>query len=62
MRAASMPAQPIPGSQASPQPIAHILSFEFHDELPLYRQEKMAKREGLDLDRSKLARWTIGRS
>lgn len=59
MRTASMPVQPIPGSQASPQLMAHVMSSKFHDGLPLYRQEKMAQREGLDLDRSKLARWTI---
>ena len=59
MRTASMPTQPLPGSQASPQMMAHVMVSKFHDGLPLYRQEKMAKREGLDLDRSKLARWTI---
>jgi hypothetical protein len=32
------------------------------DGLPLYRQEKMAAREGLDLSRTKLARWFIGGS
>lgn len=59
MRTGTMPAQPIPGSQASPQMIAHVMVSKFHDGLPLYRQEKMAQREELDLDRSKLARWTI---
>ncbi len=59
MRTATMPVQPIPGSQASPQIIGHVMSSKLHDGLPLYRQEKMAKREGLDLDRSKLARWII---
>lgn len=59
MRTANMPVQPLPGSQASPQMMAHVMVSKFHDGLPLYRQEKMAKREGLDLDRSKLARWTI---
>jgi transposase len=59
MRTATMPVQPIPGSQASPQIISHVMTSKFHDGLPLYRQEKMAQREGLDLDRSKLARWTI---
>ena len=58
-KTASMPVQPLPGSQASPQMISHVMSSKFDDGLPLYRQEKMARREGLDLDRSKLARWTI---
>jgi hypothetical protein len=35
------------------------MSAKYHDGLPLYRQEKMAKREGLDLPRAKLARWVI---
>ncbi len=56
---APKPKAPLPGSQASPQLIAHIMSAKYHDGLPLYRQEKMAKREGLDLPRSKLARWVI---
>jgi len=59
MRTASMPVQPIPGSQASSPMLAHVMTSKFHEGLPLYHQEKMAKREGLDLDRSKLARWTI---
>jgi transposase len=59
MRTASMPVQPIPGSQASPQIMSHVMVSKLHDGLPLYRQEKMAQREGLDLDRSKLARWMI---
>jgi len=56
---APKPKAPIPGSQASPQLIAHIMSAKYHDGLPLYRQEKMAKREGLDLPRAKQARWVI---
>jgi len=56
---APKPKAPIPGSQASPQLIAHIMSAKYHDGLPLYRQEKMATREGLDLPRAKLARWVI---
>ena len=56
---APKPKAPLPGSQASPQLIAHVMSAKYHDGLPLYRQEKMAKREGLDLPRAKLARWVI---
>jgi transposase len=56
---APKPKAPIPGSQASPQLIAHVMSAKYHDGLPLYRQEKMAMREGLNLPRSKLARWVI---
>ena len=59
VRTASMPNQPLPGSQASPQVIAQTLVAKFHDGLPLYRQEKIAAREGLELPRAKLARWQI---
>lgn len=60
IRIAAMPAQPLPASAASAPLVAHSMVSKFHDGLPLYRQEKMAGREGLDLSRAKLARWHIG--
>ena len=57
---ASMPAQPLPGSQASPQLLAQVMVAKYHDGLPLYRQEKIARRERVQLPRAKLARWLIG--
>lgn len=62
IRTASMPAQPIPGSQASPRLLANIMERKYLQGLPLYRQEKIAERDGLDLPRSKLARWLISAS
>lgn len=59
VRTATMPTQPLPASQASPQLLAQVMVSKYHDGLPLYRQEKMAAREGLDLPRAKLARWMI---
>lgn len=59
IRTASMPAQPIPGSQASPRLLANVMDRKYLQGLPLYRQEKIAERDGLDLPRSKLARWLI---
>lgn len=56
---ASMPKQPLPASQASPGLLAQVMVAKYHDGLPLYRQEKMAAREGLALPRGKLARWMI---
>lgn len=56
---APKPKAPLPGSQASPPLIAQVMSAKYHDGIPLYRQEKMAKRDGLDLPRAKLARWVI---
>jgi transposase len=59
VRTATMPNQPLPASQASPQLLAQVMVSKYHDGLPLYRQEKMAARESLDLPRAKLARWMI---
>lgn len=59
IRTAGMPAQPIPGSQASPRLLANVMDRKYLQGLPLYRQEKIAQRDGLDLPRSKLARWLI---
>lgn len=56
---APMPLQPLPGSQASASILAYTMVAKFLDGLPLYRQEKIWAREGLDLSRSKLARWLI---
>lgn len=59
VRTAPMPKAPLPGSQASAQLIAYSIVSKLHDGLPLYRQEKMAKRGGIELPRAKLARWHI---
>jgi transposase len=59
IRTASMPAQPLPACQVSPPLLAHVMVSKYLDGLPLYRQEKIAAREGLDLPRAKLARWLI---
>ena len=40
----------------------YIMVSKLLDGLPLYRQEKMAARDGLELSRTKLARWFIGGS
>jgi len=62
MKSATMPTQPIPGSGASPQIIAHTMVYKYQNGVPLYRQEKMAEREKVPLPRAKLARWVIGGS
>ena len=59
IRTAAMPAQPLPACQVSPQLLAQVMVSKYTDGLPLYRQEKMAAREGLDLPRARLARWLI---
>jgi transposase len=59
---ATMPALPLPGSQASPSVLAYTMVAKFLDGLPLYRQQQMWAREGLELNRAKLARWLIDSS
>ena len=59
VKTAPMPLQPLPGSQASASILAYTMVAKLLDCLPLYRQEKIWAREGLDLSRSKLARWLI---
>ena len=56
---APMPAHPLPGAQVTPVFLAHVMVSKLTDGLPLYRQEKQANREGLELPRAKLARWFI---
>jgi hypothetical protein len=59
LRTATMPKQPLPATGASPQLLAQVMVAKYFDGLPLYRQEKIARRDGLDLPRAKLARWMI---
>ena len=55
IRTASMPAQPLPARHVSPQLLAHVMVSKYLGGLPLYRQEKIAAREGLESPRAKLA-------
>jgi transposase len=59
VRIAPLPPQPIPKSQASPSLLAHIVTSKYVDGLPLYRQEKMLSRIGMDMPRSTLASWVV---
>ena len=59
VRTAPLPPQPIPGSNASPGLLAHIVVSKYQDALPLARQEKQFKRIGVELSRTTLARWMI---
>lgn len=49
----------IPKSNASPSLLAYIALAKYADSLPLYRQEEIFKRIGLDLPRQTMARWMI---
>ena len=57
VKAAEPPPSPIPGSIATPSLLAHIATAKFADGLPLYRQEKILQRYGLDLTRTTMATW-----
>jgi transposase/uncharacterized coiled-coil protein SlyX len=59
VKTAQMPAQPLPGTQASPVLLAWLMVSKYLDGLPLYRLEKMAKRFDVDLPRNKTARWLV---
>lgn len=54
-----MPKQAIPRSIASVGLLSHVLVSKFQDHLPLYRQEQMLRRIGIDIPRSTLSLWVI---
>jgi len=54
-----MPPQPIPKSMASPGLLAHVATAKYADALPLYRQERILQRIGVDIPRSTLANWMM---
>ncbi len=56
---AKAPAQPIPKSIAGPGLLAHVITSKYIDHLPLYRQEKILKRAGIDILRSTMSHWVI---
>ena len=51
------PSRPIERGIAGPGLLAHILVSKFADHQPLYRQAVMYERQGVELDRSTMARW-----
>jgi len=59
IKTAKYPNQPIPKSIASPELLAHVAVSKYQDALPLYRQEKIFKRIGVDIPRATLASWMI---
>jgi transposase len=51
--------QLIPKSLASPGLVSFILTSKFCDALPLYRQEKIFERLGVEISRQDMANWTL---
>jgi transposase len=59
VRIAPVPVQLIPKSMATEGLLAHIAVSKFADALPLYRQQKIFNRLGVELSRATLANWMI---
>jgi transposase len=59
---AEAPSRPITRGMAGPGLLAHVLVSKYCNHLPLYRQEEMYAREGVELDRATLAAWVGGAS
>ena len=56
---AKAPLEMIPKSNASASVLAYIATAKYVDALPLYRQEAIFNRIGIDLTRQTMARWMI---
>ena len=52
-------AMPIPKSNASPGLLAWIATSKYCDHVPLYRQENIFARGGIEMSRTTMARWMI---
>ena len=59
VKIAPMPKLPVPKSIATPSLLAHVATSKYVDALPLYRQEKIFQRLGIDLSRATLASWMV---
>lgn len=59
IKTAPVPLQAIPKSHAAPGLLSHILVSKFEDHLPLYRQEHILQRIGIDIPRATLCNWVI---
>jgi transposase len=58
-KTAGMPPQPIPKSMAAPGLLAFVATAKYADAMPLYRQESILSRIGIDLPRNTLASWMM---
>jgi transposase len=56
---AAMPEQLLPKSIATPGLLAYIITAKYVDALPLYRQEKIFERMGVELQRQTMCSWVI---
>jgi transposase len=56
---APMPAQPLPGSMASPAALAFVLAYKYVDGTPLYRLSLAMERANVSITRGALGNWVI---
>jgi transposase len=59
LRTAPLPAQILPRTNAGPGLLAHLVASKYVDALPLYRQEAIFARYGVQLPRATQAAWII---
>ncbi len=59
VKIAPAPVQLIPKANATEALVAHIVVAKFVDGLPLYRQEKIFARLGIELPRATMANWMV---
>jgi transposase len=59
IKTAAMPPQLINQGIVTPGLLAHLITAKFADALPLYRQEKIFARLGVELSRATMASWGI---
>ncbi|MEE4262555.1 MAG: IS66 family transposase [Desulfobacteraceae bacterium] len=59
VKIAPVPVQLLPKSIASEGLIAHLIVSKFADGLPLYRQQKIFGRMGIELSRATMANWVV---
>ena len=59
-RAGGSASRPIARGLAGPGLLAHVVVSKYCDHLPLYRQEEIYAREGVELERTTLADWVGG--
>ncbi|HEJ0934175.1 TPA: transposase, partial [Escherichia coli] len=55
---APVPSKPIARSYAGAGLLAHVVTGKYADHLPLYRQSEIYRRQGVELSRATLGRWT----
>jgi len=59
IKLAPMPLLPLPKSIAAPGLLSHVVVSKYQDHLPLYRQEQILQRLGIDIVRQTLSLWVL---